>query len=76
MANLPPQRGNFYDDLSYQEAYDQWAYDITQEMNTEAETPQEEQTFEEDDQGRITIDGTSIGYPLRYLDTDLSLIHI
>ena len=36
MANLPPFRGEFSSNEEYQEAYDQWSYDITQEMNTAA----------------------------------------
>ena len=66
MANLPPQRTEFDNLTDYQDSYDQWAYEVTQEVNmtTTAAT----QT-EMDDQGRIVVDGTPVGYRFRYLDT-------
>ena len=66
IANLPPQRGDFNDELSYQEAYDQWAYDVTQDLNN-ATTGTASAT--EDSQGRVVINDTPVGYRFRYLDT-------
>ena len=66
MANLPPFRGEFSSNEKYQEAYDQWSYDITQEMNTAAAGAAQ---TEVDDQGRVVVDGKALGYSLRYLDT-------
>ena len=66
MANLPPFRGEFSSNEDYQEAYDQWAYEITQEMNTTAAA---DSMVEMDDQGRVLVDNTPVGYRFRYLDT-------
>ena len=66
MANIPPQRDLFSNDEDYQLAYDQWAYDITQEMNTAVAGAA---TTDIDNQGRVVIDNTPVGYRFRYLDT-------
>ena len=66
MANIPPLRSEFSDEVDYQMAYDQWAYDITQEMNTAAAGSAD---AEMDNQGRVVINNVSVGYRFRYLDT-------
>ena len=66
MANLPPFRGEFSSNEEYQEAYDQWAYDITQAMNTAVAGSA---TADMDNQGRVVINNTPVGYRFRYLDT-------
>ena len=66
MANLPPFRREFASDEEYQEAYDQWSYELTQEFNS---TPTVDDMVDVDDQGRVLIDNTPVGYRFRYLDT-------
>ena len=67
MANLPPQRSDFTTDAEYQEAYDVWSYEVTQDINSGVLGGGANVTT--DEEGKTVIGGVTFGYQLRYLDT-------